>query len=137
MASRVRQAHARFAAGRVACRRRFWITKTTKGRESRETRDIPFVSFASFASFVIQTPLHHPNFLLRQPIQPIHQPINLPVGGLDLALVELLVGGGSGSRKPRKGAKAAKLPFVPFAFIRAIRVSNTPSLMNIEPLPVC
>ena len=34
---------------------------------------------------------------LRQPIQLIHQPINLPVGGLDLPLIELLVGRGGGS----------------------------------------
>jgi len=86
-------------------------------------------------SFVIQTPLHHRNLLLRQPIEPlsalnalspliitfsassfhsaiqrfndpnlllrqsiqlIHQGINLPVGGLDLPLIEFLIGGDGG-----------------------------------------
>jgi hypothetical protein len=64
------------------------------------------------------------DLLLRQPIQLIHQRVNLPVRGLDLPLVEFLVGGGSGTRSSRKGAKTAKPPFVSFAFFRAIRDSS-------------
>ena len=37
--------------------------------------------------------LHDSDLLLGQPIQLIHQRVDLRVGGLDLALVELLVGG--------------------------------------------
>ena len=38
------------------------------------------------------------DLLLRQPIQLIHQRINLPARGLDLPLVEFLIGGHSGGR---------------------------------------
>ena len=36
------------------------------------------------------------DLFLRQPIQLVHQRVYLPVGGLDLALVQLLVGGDGG-----------------------------------------
>ena len=39
---------------------------------------------------------HNLGFLIGQPIQPIHQRVNLPVCGLDLALIELLIGGNGG-----------------------------------------
>jgi len=35
-------------------------------------------------------PLHNPDFLIRQPVKLIHQVIDLPVGGLDLALERCL-----------------------------------------------
>jgi len=41
-------------------------------------------------------PLHYANLLLRQPVQLIRQGVNLPVGGLDLPLVEFFVGGDGG-----------------------------------------
>ena len=74
------------------------------------------------------------DLLLRQPIQLIHQRINLPVRGLDLPLVEFLVGGDSETRSSRKGTKAAKLPFVSFASFRAIRGSNACNLLLRQPI---
>jgi len=41
-------------------------------------------------------PLHESDLFLGQPIQLVHQPDNLLVGGLDLALVQLLAGGDGG-----------------------------------------
>ena len=49
----------------------------------------PAVSTSEFASFVVQT-IHHPNLLLHQPIQLIHQRANLPVRGLDWVLESCL-----------------------------------------------
>lgn len=48
-------------------------------------------------------PLHDSDLLLGQPIQLVHQRVDLRIGGLDLSLVELFVGGdgGGGARPPR------------------------------------
>jgi hypothetical protein len=74
-------------------------TKTTKRHESHETEDTPFVPFVPLRVIRVSNAplLHYRNLLLRQPIQLIHQSVNLPVRGLDLPLVELLVGRDSGS----------------------------------------
>ena len=56
-----------------------WITKQTKDHEKHEPLSrlsLPFVSF------VVQT-FHHPNLLLRQPVQLIHQRVNLCIESLD------------------------------------------------------
>jgi hypothetical protein len=50
--------------------------KGTKGTKQETSLSCPSLSFVSF---VFQTPLHHPNLFLRQPIQLIYQPINLCV----------------------------------------------------------
>jgi len=70
---------------------------------------------------VIQT-LHHPNLLLRQPVQLIHQRVNLPVGGLDLPLVELLVSGDDG------GQPAACLAYR--SVVSAPQLANQASLVR-------
>ncbi len=41
-------------------------------------------------------PLHKGDLFLGQPIQLVHQRVDLLVGGLDLAMLELLVGGNGG-----------------------------------------
>jgi len=69
----------RFAAGRVPCRRRTLKHENhEKGRKPRNTGH-PFRAFRFFVSFVIQTPLHNRNLLPRQPIQLIHQRVQLPL----------------------------------------------------------
>jgi len=81
-----------------------WITKRAKNHEKHET----FSRLSPpFVSFVVQT-LHHPNLLLRQPIQLIHQ----RVSALDHET----------SEKPRK----ARTPFASFASFRVIRGPNPP-----------
>ena len=47
-------------------------------------------SFA-FAALAIQTPFHHFHFLFGQPIQFIHQRVNLRVGSINLPLIQLTV----------------------------------------------
>lgn len=37
-------------------------------------------------------PFHHRNFLRRQSVQFVHQPVNRPVGRFDLALIQVLLG---------------------------------------------
>lgn len=47
----------------------------------------------------LQYPLHHCNLLFRQPVQFIHQSVNLPVGGIDLTLDESFIVTGFRVRK--------------------------------------
>ena len=47
----------------------------------------------------ISSSLHHRNLLLRQPVQLVHQPVDLPVGGIDLSLDEGRVVAGPGFRQ--------------------------------------
>jgi len=49
---------------------------------TRRAQAYPIIRYLS-----VDNPLHHRNLLLRQPIQLIHQRIDLPVRGLDLAAV--------------------------------------------------
>jgi len=73
----------------LICASVLWGTKHTKDHEKHET--LSRLSLL-LASFMVQT-FHHPNLPLRQPIQLVHQRVNLPVHGFDLAQVELHAGG--------------------------------------------
>ena len=62
-----------------------------KERESRKTRALSLFSCA-FASFVFQTPLHNFDFLFRQPVQFIHERVDLLVRHVNFALAALARG---------------------------------------------
>jgi hypothetical protein len=64
--------------------RRWGDSETRKPRKGTKAAKLPLsCPSLPFASFVFQTPLHHPNLLFHQPIQLVHQSINLPVRGLE------------------------------------------------------
>jgi len=78
----------------------------------------------SFFSSKVHSPFDDLDLLPRQPIQLVHQPVNLPVGGLDLALVELLVGGNGGGGE----LLVQRLPLEPLTpLILLISLTVTPS----------
>ena len=52
--------------------------------------------YSAFSTSLSSLPRHHRYLFLGQPIQFVHQRVYLAVGGLDLALVQLLVGGDGG-----------------------------------------
>jgi len=58
--------------------------KARKAPEANTFRVFRALSRSSWSKH--SPPLHDPDLLLRQPVQLIHQPVDLPVGGFDLAL---------------------------------------------------
>lgn len=76
---------------------------------------------SGFGNFIRRPFLHNPDLLFRQPVQFVDQPVNLAVGGVNLALLDgLIVGSFGGGQLPVQGQhtldrrrRGVLLPFSP------------------------